>query len=684
MELETPINFTNYSPGDDIKKRDDSHIQVAVRIRPFLDHEYRNDACIRAISKCGGENLPTNLSMETGTETNSTSLSSASKYQTVQVGGHASNHSITFDHVFPPSTDQVELYDTCVTPLIHSCLEGYNATVLAYGQTRSGKTHTVIGDLQEQPKGDVQLKDEIGVIPRALHDIFLGLERNKAEFQRGKEEYGEEGELDQQYPSASLSSKPTFQYQVKVQFLELCNDKIKDLLATDVKSVSGDDNRTNGSRKNGGVNADVIRDFIDTNEYGRRNRLITCLANSDGKAGRRDQVSGACNLQDKKTSLILRDGNKWEDSEVVGACQAEIKSAEEALTYLRDGMKRLCTEGIKMRQTNKTTMNASRSRSHTIFTLLIQQKRLKVSIMESDCTSDAKSQTEYVEVIKSKIHFVDLAGPRRMKSYKPIGRRILEGIHINKGLLVLSNVLLALSNAKGKVSQHVPYRDSKLTRLLKGSIGGNHKTLMLACVSPCGSNIDESMCTLRNASHAQNIINEPIANVVHQVHDETMALSKKSLPLYDARHVDDSPLEKDENDDAAKTSNHHRRNTRVCTPAVSCKKWKSNKNKKNILKAQEKQLDCSLTQTIDGFYDYLHALPTDRTCEQYSKSDPSIHTSKTVVKLETLDQDQNPTDFITGHQDMCEVRYDNAGPQYLDLNLILVRHRHINFILQTY
>ena len=83
-----------------------------------------------------------------------------------------------------------------------------------------------------------------------------------------------------------------------------------------------------------------------------------------------------------------------------------------------------------------------------------------------------------------------------------------EGIDINKGLSVLGKVISALSSTKRGSKAHIPYRDSKLTRLLKGSLGGNHKTLMIACISPSNSNTLESNNTLRYANRAKNIKNK--------------------------------------------------------------------------------------------------------------------------------------------------------------------------------
>lgn len=140
-------------------------------------------------------------------------------------------------------------------------------------------------------------------------------------------------------------------------------------------------------------------------------------------------------------------------------------------------------------------MNNSSSRSHAIFTVtLIQQLEQSV--------------------IHSKFHFVDLAGSERLKKTNAKGDRAREGISINSGLLALGNVISALGDEKKRKSKssHVPYRNSKLTRLLQDSLGGNSQTLMLACVSPAESNANETTSTLKYANRAKNITNRVVIN----------------------------------------------------------------------------------------------------------------------------------------------------------------------------
>ena len=123
---------------------------------------------------------------------------------------------------------------------------------------------------------------------------------------------------------------------------------------------------------------------------------------------------------------------------------------------------------------------------------------------------DDSTTSGWVE-IASKFHFVDLAGSERLKRTAALGERMKEGISINAGLTALGNVISALAeNASKQV--HIPYRDSKLTRLLQDSLGGNSYTVMIACVSPIEYNINETVNTLRYGARARSIKNRAEAN----------------------------------------------------------------------------------------------------------------------------------------------------------------------------
>ena len=169
-----------------------------------------------------------------------------------------------------------------------------------------------------------------------------------------------------------------------------------------------------------------------------------------------------------------------------------------------------CLEkGSLHRSTASTLMNETSSRSHAIFTISVEQHQIDDLYKEPSLKK--KSTGTDANFTSAKFHFVDLAGSERLKKTGASGLILKEGININRGLLALGNVISALSDLSGKVS-HVPYRESKLTRILQDSLGGNSRTVMIACISPAESNFDESLNTLKYASRARNIKNKPIVN----------------------------------------------------------------------------------------------------------------------------------------------------------------------------
>lgn len=329
------------------------------------------------------------------------------------------DRSFVFDHVFDPDTEQKLLYQESVQPLVNRFLDGFNATVLAYGQTGSGKTYSMGTGL------DTGLDPQHrGVIPRSVDQIFEHCEQ-----------------MTIQYPDAA--------FEVRVSFLELYNEDLIDLLMP----------------KKPGDKPPGIRE--------------------DGKGG-----------------------IEW-----VNVKQVLVKSPEDVFALLKKGS--LC------RTTGSTDMNMTSSRSHAVFSIKLQQRKPvdddcddqeflpAVTAVESNIKEIEKEEgTEGVEraervegaertggedgdnaaeeekpikikpmrTLVSKFHFVDLAGSERLKRTNATGSRKKEGIAINAGLLALGNVISALcenASRNGKKENHVPYRDSKLTRLLQDSLGGN-------------------------------------------------------------------------------------------------------------------------------------------------------------------------------------------------------------------
>nr|CCA18975.1 PREDICTED: kinesin family member 4 isoform 2 putati [Albugo laibachii Nc14]CCA24827.1 predicted protein putative [Albugo laibachii Nc14] len=217
------------------------------------------------------------------------------------------------------------------------------------------------------------------------------------------------------------------------------------------------------------------------------------------------------------TNLSIRDDGKRGIC-IAGLSEHTVESLEQVAEFLQ------C--GTLNRKTASTNMNATSSRSHAICTLTMEQ-----------CHKDDESGN--VQNRYSKFHLVDLAGSERAKRTNAEGLRFREGVNINKGLLALGNVINSLcererthqahENAVNGSSStiHVPYRDSKLTRLLQDSLGGNSKTLMIACVSPADVNYDEISSTLRYATRARKIQNQAVANCEIKPSNEITSLRQQ-------------------------------------------------------------------------------------------------------------------------------------------------------------
>lgn len=344
-------------------------VRVALRIRP-LNNKEKMDACEECLRTIPGENQ-------------------------VILG---KNKAFTYDYVFCQKSPQVEIYETCVKTLLDSLFKGYNATVLAYGQTGSGKTHTMGSGYTSLVCATHQDFENVGVIPRVLSDLF-----NTIEMEKEKE--------------------PDSTFTVKVSFVEVYNEEIKDL-------------------------------FING-------------------------VSDPLNIREENNSI-----------RVVGLSETEVNDANQTIQMLE--------KGSANRMTGGTAMNEQSSRSHAIFTIALEQF----------------NPNNGNDLVKSKFHLVDLAGSERQSKTKAEGIRLKEGININLGLLALGNVISVLGEDNVK---HVPYRESKLTRLLQDSLGGNSHTLMIACASPADSNMEETLNSLRYADRARKIKNKPIINIDPQL-----------------------------------------------------------------------------------------------------------------------------------------------------------------------
>ncbi|CAI5651832.1 unnamed protein product [Oreochromis niloticus] len=224
-----------------------------------------------------------------------------------------------------------------------------------------------------------------------------------------------------------------------------------------------------------------------------------------------------------------------------------------------DDMDRIMTLGHKNRSVGATNMNEHSSRSHAIFTITIE------------CSEKGVDGNQHVRM--GKLHLVDLAGSERQGKTGATGQRLKEATKINLSLSTLGNVISALVDGK---STHVPYRNSKLTRLLQDSLGGNSKTMMCANIGPADYNYDETISTLRYANRAKNIKNKARINedpkdaLLRQFQKEIEELKKKLEEGEEISGSDGSASEEmDEGDDEGGEAGDGRRRRRDTSNNIS-------------------------------------------------------------------------------------------------------------------
>ncbi|XP_039335903.1 kinesin-like protein KIF7 isoform X4 [Saimiri boliviensis] len=223
------------------------------------------------------------------------------------------------------------------------------------------------------------------------------------------------------------------------------------------------------------------------------NDLLDCLVHVSYLEVYKEEFRDLLEVGTASRDIQLREDERG-NAVLCGVKEVDVEGLDEVLSLLE--------MGNAARHTGATHLNRLSSRSHTVFTVTLEQRGRTPSRLPRPAAG---------QLLVSKFHFVDLAGSERVLKTGSTGERLKESIHINSSLLALGNVISALGDPQRRGS-HIPYRDSKITRILKDSLGGNAKTVMIACVSPSSSDFDETLNTLNYASRAQNIRNRATVN----------------------------------------------------------------------------------------------------------------------------------------------------------------------------
>lgn len=382
--------LTRENRSDSFSQRAVQRVQVVVRLRPFLAHDDQSSPRLVKV-------VP--------------------EQRSVQIVDHSS---FTFDAVHGMNSSQREIYDRSARSLVDSCLEGYNATILAYGQTGTGKTYTM--------EGNGEHFEDRGVVPRAIEQIFSHIQEK-----------------------ASTGTR----FLVRASYLQIYNDIIYDLLKPENANLQiREDDRSKENTK--GVYVEGLSEWV-------------------------------------------------------------VRSPAEIF--------KLMARGAAVRATGKTKLNEVSSRSHAILKIIVEQcettfvdlqgRAISSEEFEKLLLANAFGDKSPEDLVRqrfrvAKLNLVDLAGSERVRISGATGQRLEESRKINRSLSALGNVISALTDERGR--QHIPYRDSKLTRILEDSLGGNCKTAMYAMISPAGDAISETLSTLKFANRAKSIQNKACVN----------------------------------------------------------------------------------------------------------------------------------------------------------------------------
>ena len=305
---------------------------------------------------------------------------------------------------------QEEVFEYTMNDIIKSSVLGYNGTIFAYGQTGSGKTFTISG----APSNFAYR----GIIPRSISRLFN-----------------------------EISTKPEYDFNIQISYLEIYNEIMFDLLPEDGKFI--------GERAN----------------------------------------------------IEFQEDNKGNVS-VKGLSKHKVTNEEECFNLL--------FEGESNRTISEHKLNQGSSRSHCLFMIQLEMK----SKIES---------TEKIMV--SKLNFVDLAGSERVKKTGSSGITLKEATYINRSLTFLEQVVVALTERKGRANDHVPYRQSKLTHILKDSIGGNCKTVMVANIWPEEQFLQETLSTLNFAQRMGGVVNVASVNIQLDINAQIKKMTKEIKEL---------------------------------------------------------------------------------------------------------------------------------------------------------
>ena len=472
------------------------NVRVAVRVRPFNARERAlGSASVVETAPPGGISV-------------------------AAAGGGSEPRSFGFDHVFGVDSTQDELAAAIGDPMVATALDGFNATIFAYGQTGSGKSWSMSGSA-EQP----------GLIPRMVGALFRRVAAAKAAA-------ADAAATDAAAAAAAADAVAA------ADALAAADAAVADAAAT-AEAAAGagatpapTETSSTAAAAAGAGAAPAPTGTSSTAAVSAAAAPPSAAAPDAAPRPPRQPAPAAApppppppqqphflvtvsylELYNEVVKDLLNPSDKQLAIRQHPQLGVYVQDLAELVVAGEGDVLRLLEQGARVRHVAATAMNERSSRSHSVFTLRLEQRSVVASAGGTTTTT-----------VSSRINLVDLAGSERAAKTGATGDVLRQGASINKSLSALGNCISAL--AEGGAGKHVPYRDSKLTRLLQDSLGGNALTVMLCAVSPADDNADETLGTLAYAARAKAIKNHAVRNedvheaLVRQLREEVEALRR--------------------------------------------------------------------------------------------------------------------------------------------------------------
>eukprot|EP01060_Flectonema_neradi_P033576 TRINITY_DN5672_c0_g1_i1.p1 TRINITY_DN5672_c0_g1~~TRINITY_DN5672_c0_g1_i1.p1 ORF type:complete len:977 (+),score=259.77 TRINITY_DN5672_c0_g1_i1:46-2976(+) len=430
--------------ADKPEKPEKSAVRVMVRIRPFSKRELGDNVYDFPMSVAMMDGHKVNVMDQNGALADSFDF-------------HETFWSIPEDQkqfCKAPFCDQENVFQRTGIAAVGDAFKGYHTCIFAYGQTGSGKTHTMLGSAEDP-----------GITPRLISHLYDELE-------------------------AMEKNKPSWEYNIEISFMEIYNEKVKDLLSTVNEQPKPQRKNSKAFPSPGGVSALLGESNEPRSKLGRRKSSLHTKKSGIGlKRPSFNVGKGTAPVEDEYADLRVR------SSPSVGIFVEGLTriGRKQGINCASDVMK-LMEFGMNHRTTAATAMNDTSSRSHAVFQICLTMK------------NSVQGTQRYAH-----INLVDLAGSEKVKMSKAEGQTLTEATKINLSLSTLRRVIDVLidnsNRKKGQPKQLPPYRESLLTWILSESLGGNSKTMMIATISPAESNREDTLNTLRYALKTKAIIN---------------------------------------------------------------------------------------------------------------------------------------------------------------------------------